>query len=303
MNRLSTVLVVATLSFCQVSGTQAQSTAAASPQASAPVTQASAPSMTAGSSTADATVLLRAGFDALTKRDYTRSLALADQVIAVDSGSVPAYNLAGNSSIGLHDYFAAVDSFRRALQGRPTEPHNLSGLMRAYTLAGMAKERDAERETLQQMSREGKVPADFHYVFDTFTSGDKRVDVSEFPVLGGTYNYRYNFDVNDAHDQVVLRIALESDELDQAPWRQQHASLAAKGAREFSLDGYATDADTAYHFTYAFFDGEPTYESVRKQVTEVVEGSKKPISSGRRPLNQTTQTPQAGPTGTSFSPR
>ncbi len=51
-------------------------------------------------------------------------------------------------------------------------------------------------------------------------------------------------------------------------------------------------------YTYGFFDGEPPYDDVRKEVLEIVEGARRPITSGHRPLNQGTS-PQGGEIGTS----
>jgi CHAT domain-containing protein/tetratricopeptide (TPR) repeat protein len=155
MKGTALVIALAAVNFCAVRPGSAQSTSASAPQA-APDTLPSASQRTP--SAADVQVALRQGFGALNEHDYTRSLAPANEVIAVNGETPLAYDLPGAGSFGLHDYSGAITSFRRAPQAQPTEPHNLSGLVSAYTLVGMDKERDREHRTLQQMPR-GGLPA------------------------------------------------------------------------------------------------------------------------------------------------
>jgi hypothetical protein len=171
--------------------------------------------------------------------------------------------------------------------------------MKAYRLAGMTQERDAEREALRQMSRDGWLPRDFHYVFDAFDYGDKKVEVTEFPQLAGKFNFRYHFNVFDAQGKFVYRVALESDDLDQGVLVPRDPDLAAKG-RRFSLDGYKAND----HFTYGFFEGEPPYEEVRNEVLEILAGTKRPFTSTHyRSKQGTATTPQNGAGSTSTPPQ
>jgi len=52
---------------------------------------------------------------------------------------------------------------------------NLSGLMRALTLAGMAEERDEVREHVAELEHAGKLPDNFNYIFETFDAGEPGV--------------------------------------------------------------------------------------------------------------------------------
>lgn len=304
MKRMGVMLALAIISTCAARGQSTQLSSAQGASGTAPHTPAVSslpaspqspslspvaippPTLSANSSPDDVQVVLRYAVEALNKHDYTRTLELAKEVIAVNNGNALANNLAGASSLGLHDYSGAAAFFRRALEIQPAEPHSLGGLLEAYSLSGMTEQRDAVRSTLQQMARDGRLPAGFHYLFDTFDSNGKQIQVIEFPQLTGKYNYRYFFSVFDDQGKFLYRVALESDDIDQGILQARDPALAAKG-RRFSLDGYKTDSEANYHFTYGFFDGEPSYEDVRKQVLEIVAGTRRAVTSSRHPLKQT----------------
>jgi tetratricopeptide (TPR) repeat protein len=226
--------------------------------------------------------LRRQGMGAFQAGDYAGALPIFRQVIAADPGDIVAYNVAGNCSLRLGDYPSAIDSFQHALQLRPDEWHNLSGLMRAYTLAGMTPERDALGKHIEELAHDGKLPPNFNYVFETFQATDKKVEVAKFPQIQGFYGERYRFKVFNSAGKQVFCVTLESDSLEQPAWARQHPKEAAAGARRFSLDGYATDA----HSTYSFYDGEPSYDQVRGEVLQVLAGKKQPVSKTNFPTPQ-----------------
>ncbi|PYV76806.1 MAG: hypothetical protein DMG96_12935 [Acidobacteria bacterium] len=219
-------------------------------------------------------VLRRQGMDAFHLGDYAGALRIFRQVIAADPSDIVAYNVSANCSIRLADYPSAIDSFQHALQLRPDEWHSLAGLMRAYTLAGMTPDRDALRKHIGELEREGKLPPEFNYVFETFQVEGKKLEVAEFPQIHGFYGERYRFKLVNSAGKLVFCVTLESDSAEQQRWAKQHPAEAAAGARHFSLDGYAADS----HSTYSSYDGEPAYERVREEVVQVIAGKKQPIS-------------------------
>ena len=222
----------------------------------------------------DLTSLRKQGIDSYRQGDYALALRTFRQVIAADPSDVVAYNVAGNSALRLKDYPAAVDLLNHALELRPDEYHCLSSLMRAYTLAEMTAKRDELRSHIEELAKGSKLPPTFSYVFDTFTAGDKRIEVAMFPQIQGFYGERYRFIAYDPGGKVVFCVTLESDQLEQPRWAKEHPKEAAAGGRRFSLDGYSREA----HETYGFFDGEPAYDGVREEVKKVYAGAKKPIS-------------------------
>ena len=236
------------------------------------------------------------GTEAFRAHDYKLALSIFNEVTVADPNNILAHNLAGNCSLETRDFPAAIQSFRRALQIQPDQPQNLAGLIRSYAQAGMIKERDATLEHLHELSKAGRLPGNFSYVFDSFAMGERSILVSEFPQLSGKFHFRYHFNVYDANGNLDSRVALESDDIDQVNWAKQHPVEAAAGTRKFSLDGYRF-APNQTHSTYKFYDGgEPTYEQVRGDVQKILAGTGKPMSA------TTTSTPSQPSTSPSPQP-
>jgi tetratricopeptide (TPR) repeat protein len=230
----------------------------------------------------DLNTLRRQGIDTYRQGDNVNALRIFRQVIAADPNDIVAYNVAANCSLRLKDYPSAIDFVKHALQLRPDEYHNVSVLIRAYTLAGMTSQRDDLRKHIAELENAGQLPATFNYVFETFDAGDKRVEVAEFLKIQGTYGERYRFKVFDAAGKEVYCVTLESDALEQPRWEKEHPKEAAAGGRGFSLDGYARDS----HSTFGFYNGEPPYEQVRAEVKRILAGEKQAISKTTYPSPQ-----------------
>jgi len=237
-----------------------------SDRASPPATTVAAP--------ADFKSLRPQGIAAYRQGDYAGALRIFREVIAADSNDIVAYNVAANCSLRLKDYPSAIDYFKHALRLQPDEYHNVSGLIRAYTLAGMAPKRDELRQHIAELEDAGKLPETFNYVFETFDVGDKKIEVAEFPKIQGFYGERYRFMVFNDGGKETYCITLESDSLEQPRWAQEHPKEAAAGGRKFSLDGYGSDS----HSTFGFYDGEPPYEQVREEAKQILTGKKQAVS-------------------------
>jgi tetratricopeptide (TPR) repeat protein len=231
---------------------------------------------------ADLNTLRQQGIDAYRRGDNAAALGIFRQVITADPSDIVAYNVAGNCSLGLKDYSSAIDYFKHALQLRPDEYHNLSGLIRAYTSAGMTTERDELRKHIEELAHADQLPPTFNYVFDTFDAGDKKIEVAEFPKIQGFFGERYRFKAFNSAGKLIFCVVLESDSMEQPAWAKAHPTEAAAGGRRFSLDGYASDS----HSTYAFYDGEPPYAQVREEAKQVLSRKKPAISQTTYPSPQ-----------------
>ena len=218
--------------------------------------------------------LIRQAVAAFQSNDCPSAIKLFRQVTASNPADIVAYNMSGNCSLRLKDYPAAIDAFKHALQIQADEWHNISGLIRSYTLAGMTQERDELQKHIADLERDGKLPGNFSYVFETFPVGDRQVEVSKYPKISGFYGERYRFNVYNKDGTLVFRVALESAELEQPNWAKEHKELAAAGGRRFSLDGYSPEG----HYTYGFYDGEPEYPKLREEVEQVLTGKKPALS-------------------------
>jgi tetratricopeptide (TPR) repeat protein len=240
---------------------------------------------------ASADLRLHDAYTTFQNKDYAGALAISREVALNHPENVQAHNLIGNCALELKDYPTAVAAFKRALQLMPDEEHNLTGIMKAYALAGMTKEIDGERAHLREILEQGRLSKDFCYMFETYKVGDKNVRVTECPKLAGRYNVRYWFHIYDANDQLLRRVALESDDIDQTLWAKSHPDLAAAGQRDFSLDGYAQNTHALYRF---YEEGEPSYQQLREDVARIIAGEFKPVTGmtyATAPAQRQAQTP------------
>ena len=81
----------------------------------------------------------------------------------------------------------------------------------------------------------------------------------------------------------MLHIELDSDDHDQVYFKATHPDLAAKGEREYSLDAFLDKAlpgvtSDQQHALIQFFDGAPSYDTVRERILAIADRSTKPVA-------------------------
>lgn len=220
--------------------------------------------------------LLDAAASAQKSNDNQKSYDLARQALKIDADSESANWLAGGAAFNLRHYPESISYYKKHLELAPNNWRARIQLIRTYEMAGMKTERDAERDALRDIRRKGTDPelnSFQNYLMDEFYVGEKQVRVLAFFELTGRFGYRYYFDVfNTATKQQEYRIALESDEMDQPIFANEHPAEAAAGSRRFSMDTYQQNS----HGLMRFFDGEPSYDDAKALVTQAVQGKVTP---------------------------
>lgn len=94
----------------------------------------------------------------------------------------------------------------------------------------------------------------------------------------GRFNVYDYARVFDSSGKLLARLTLESSEIDQSLFAQQHPDEAAKGLRIFSIDGYsegpvnANGMHTATHATYDMIVGQPNYDTIRTAFLDIAAG-------------------------------
>ena len=169
------------------------------------------------------------------------------------------------------------------MTGRPR-----SLLARAYAEAGDKTQRDSELAALVALHKAnpgtpvGKT-TQILLEHDTLANGGGVSIWYSLEPWGQFKTYVYSR-IFDKDGNQTLRVTLESSDFDQPMWAKQHADLAAKGERMFSMDGYGPDQKqpngniTQTHMTFGFFDGHPPYDTVRDRILKIAEGQKAPLS-------------------------
>lgn len=151
-------------------------------------------------------------------------------------------------------------------------------LARAYAETGQRAERDAEIAALVEMhktapnSPAGKLDA---FLLEQHSlKGGGALTIAYFLRPSGPHNTHILGQVFNASGGRMVTIELDSDDGDQVYFRQSHPDLAAKGEREYSLDGFAESTQPGGSMDHAllqFFDGAPSYDVVRDRIFAIAE--------------------------------
>ena len=118
------------------------------------------------------------GFEAFRQADYAYALTLLRDVIAGDPNNVVAYNLAGICSLELRDYNTPIDSFKHAL---PTPARRVAQPGRPQPGVRVGRDDQGVRAYPSARARR-RLPANFQFVFDAFDTGERKVQVAQFPL-------------------------------------------------------------------------------------------------------------------------
>jgi hypothetical protein len=159
-------------------------------------------------------------------------------------------------------------------------------MARAYAQAQDAASRDAALAALMELHASGQHPKLNEvqaFLIERIALPDGHIDLYYSLIPWSRYQIYERARIFDATGQQVQRITLESNDFDQPLWAQQHPKEAARGMRMFSMDAYterfAPDGShTQTHATYGFFDGRPSYDTVRAKVVRTVSGKPAPMS-------------------------
>jgi Tfp pilus assembly protein PilF len=219
---------------------------------------------------------LKNGLAALKANDPQRALNAFKLVLLSDPDNEVANLLAATAEVGLHQGAAAVAHAEKARQIDPNNWKVHTTLVIAYAEAGKTAERDAERATLRKLHSDPQAKDAMQangFLLDMFAVNKYKVDAVEYFKPVGKFHVYYRFLVRNAADKRVWEFALKSDDLGQASWAQAHADLAAKGERQFSLEGDGGGS----HMEYRLFSGDPGYDAVKEVVVHALSEQAKPF--------------------------
>lgn len=172
------------------------------------------------------------------------------------------------------DHPNALLHFQAASQKMPDDWRTLAKLVQEHEALNQSVERDAVRSRLMKLHAEGNVESSF-FVREQFQVGDAKVMVAENFKLEGPWAVRYTFYVTKPKPggaALESRMSLGSYEFTQ---RAKTRSPSPSTERIFHFDYYEGNSQ---HLTYAFFDGEPSYEDARKLAVAVLRDEVKPLS-------------------------
>ena len=169
---------------------------------------------------------------------------------------------------------------------KPIEEHDSSDclartlLARARAEDGQSPERDAEISALTALHKQApNSPAgklDMFLLEKHSLKGGRIVTIWYALRPWGPHNTHLTAAILNASGDTVLRIELDSDDGDQVYFKETHPDLAAKGDRRYSLDVFGPEQalpNGTDHNLIQFFDGAPSYDTVRERILAIAENS------------------------------
>lgn len=257
---------------------------------SAPPASAAMPDPLAGLDTLQK-AQFREAADLFAKDNFAEAEAILKPIAANAPASSPGHNLvakyAAEAAINNGELDYAAGLLKPIESANPNDWQAESLMARIYAESRQADKRNTELARLKDQHESTSDPR-FSRLQQILLeriplkSGSLRVWYSLVP--WGRYKVYVFARVFDASGKQVLRITLESSDFDQPLWAKQHPDLAAKGERMFSMDGYGEGTTnpngtrTETHATFGFFDGQPSYDTVRARMVAIAENKSTPIS-------------------------
>jgi len=200
---------------------------------------------------------------------------------------------ASEAALNSGDNEYAVKTLKPVAAANPDDWQAAALLTRAYAQSGDTKERDAGIAQMMELKQKGLVPQRVRdYVVEQMKLGDKTLTIRTSLTPWGQFHVYAIGELTDNNGQRLFRVALESDDIDQASFRKEHPDEAAKGLRRFSLDGYQDSAPndqgqrTTTHSTYKFLDKQPTYAETREEFLKIAQGQTKAFNSTQGQVKQ-----------------
>ena len=246
-------------------------------------------------------------YEAQKAHNYETAYELFSQAIPDFPGDLRVIMLAAGAARDAGHLEESLALYQQILQNdRYYANRQLPNVIQLDAALGRWQEFDEARKIARTAALGGDktLSAVLGYVIEDYNDGTRHIQVLEFPTAYGRYHTRYRFRMiseTDPTTHFTPYIDLESDDIDQVSFRQQHPDKAAAGERAYSLDGYPKLNTQGL---IRFYDGEPTYEEVRAVVfsrqpqapaaTTIINHNAPNISTPQATPSPQSQTPPSG---------
>jgi hypothetical protein len=217
---------------------------------------------------------------------YADALAIYKQLLTELPGDAVLSKFASENAINAGNPSFALNTLRPIAQADPDDWQAAALLTRACAEVGDVTCRDAGIAHMLDLHSRGVTPPRMQqYVVERVKTGENILQISTSLVPWGNYKVYAVGKVSDPQGKLVLQATIESADFDQPGFAKENPEEAAKGTRKFSLDAYKETGlnsggqRTQSHFTYKFFVGQPSYETVRDEFIKIATGKSTPISS------------------------
>lgn len=222
-------------------------------------------------------------FDA---QHYTDAFATYKQLLSELPGDAVLSKYASEAALYSGDTSFALSTLKPLAQSDPDDWQAAALLARACADSGDSAGRDAGIAHMLDLHRRGITPAGMQkYIVERVKAGENTMLIWMSLEPWSSYHIYASGQILNGEGKLYFTATLESNDGDQPQFAQQHPEEAAKGIRQFSLDGYletglnANGQHTQTHFLYAFLIGQPSYETLREDFLKIANGQTSPLAS------------------------
>ena len=222
---------------------------------------------------------LAVGLAALQHGDFASAKSFFTNVLASNPADLDARLLLGGADLGLKDFPSAIKEFQTVATAKPTNWTAHQDLALAYAQAQDWPDFDKERAIIKSARDKNATGLDKtgSDLIDELQVGSKTYRVLSFYKLAGRFHTRYAVVHFGDDGKLTDYIQCESDDVDQYAFKQKHPDKAAAGDRSFSLDSYSiTPTGLSQGLIKFYWDGEPTYETVREDALKALQAQAAP---------------------------
>jgi tetratricopeptide (TPR) repeat protein len=214
---------------------------------------------------------------------YAAALEMQRKILAELQPGTAEYieieKFASEAAINAGNYDFALAALKPIEAANANDWQAVGMLARTYAETGKKELRDKEIARILDLHKHAAT-TDFanqmQFYLERISVPGGTVRVSLFLEPYGKFKTELYAWVCDSNGHQLLRIALESSDIDQTFMAKEHPDLAKQGTRRYSLDGYKqnkqADGSVSYmHLLYGFFDGRPDYNLIRARMIEIGE--------------------------------
>jgi hypothetical protein len=223
---------------------------------------------------------------AFSGQQYAEAFPIYKQLLSELPGDAVLSKFASEAALNSGDTSFALSALKPLAQADPDDWQAAALLTRACAESGDTSCRDSGIAHMLDLHRRGITPAGMQrYIVERVKAGENSLLIWTSLEPWGYYKIYALGQVLDGEGKEFLHVTLESNDADQPLFAQQHPEEASKGIRSFSLDSYletglnSNGQRTQTHCTYAFYVGQPPYETVREAFVAIATGKATPMSS------------------------
>ena len=180
----------------------------------------------------------------------------------------------------------AISLLKPWIATHPDDSFALEWLARAYAESGDVAERDrtvARVVKLHENTTDDRFKRADRFMVERVKLASGSLEIYYALVPFSPYHIYMLGRQVDATGTLIRQITLESNDMDQVGFAKDHADMAAKGSRRFSIDTYSASKAgpngeaTQTQALIGFIDGQPSYDDTKARMLKVAGGQTPPM--------------------------